>query len=141
MQRTFIAIIALVLVGGGIYYMTQSSGSAAPQEAVIPTPSDTTTQGEAMGAQPTGTSTTAAPASGLTAADVAKHASQSDCWTIVSGKVYDVTSVIASHPGGPERIIAVCGKDGTTAFQAMNRMAEGNAMKQMASLYKGDLTQ
>jgi cytochrome b involved in lipid metabolism len=94
-----------------------------------------------MGAQPASTSTVPVPATGITAADVAKHASEADCWTIISGKVYDVTSVIPSHPGGPDRIIAVCGKDGTSAFDTMNGRAQGNAMKQLASLLKGDLTQ
>mgnify|MGYP003404713658 CR=1 FL=1 len=34
----------------------------------------------------------------------------------VSGFVYDVTDWIPQHPGGPERIIPLCGTDATTAF-------------------------
>lgn len=47
--------------------------------------------------------------------DVAKHATSTDCWMIISNKVYDVTSYIPNHPGG-DRITAGCGKDATTIF-------------------------
>jgi len=35
-----------------------------------------------------------------TAAEVATHASATDCWVIVRGGVYDVTSFVPKHPGG-----------------------------------------
>jgi cytochrome b involved in lipid metabolism len=47
---------------------------------------------------------------------VATHSTQSDCWIIVSGKVYSVSSYIAMHPGGRSAIITMCGKDATAAF-------------------------
>lgn len=31
--------------------------------------------------------------------DVAKHASKEDCWTILHGKVYDITQYAKIHPG------------------------------------------
>lgn len=52
----------------------------------------------------------------LSATEVANHNSEKDCWSIVKGNVYDLTSYIRSHPGGPNRIISICGKDGTQAF-------------------------
>ena len=43
------------------------------------------------------------------------HNKSSDCWTIISENVYDISSYINVHPGGP--IIAeACGKDGTQLF-------------------------
>ncbi len=48
--------------------------------------------------------------------EVAKHNSVSDCWTAISGDVYNLTSFISQHPGGPQAIISICGQDGTTAF-------------------------
>jgi hypothetical protein len=50
-----------------------------------------------------------------TITEVATHNSATDCWTIVSGNVYDITSYIPRHPGG-EEILQACGTDGTTLF-------------------------
>jgi cytochrome b involved in lipid metabolism len=57
-----------------------------------------------------------APTGGISEVDVTKHSTQSDCWIIVSGKVYSVSSYIAMHPGGRSAIITMCGKDATAAF-------------------------
>lgn len=48
--------------------------------------------------------------------DVAKHNSRQSCWTVIKGDVYDLTSWINKHPGGEEKILRICGKDGTEAF-------------------------
>ncbi len=56
----------------------------------------------------------------LTPAEIAQHGSSGSCWVIISGKVYDLTSYIGIHPGGPGEIIPYCGKDGTTAFATKN---------------------
>lgn len=53
----------------------------------------------------------------FTIEEVARHNSRSDCWIIISGDVYDVTSFIGAHPGGPDILSAQCGKDATTAFE------------------------
>jgi hypothetical protein len=59
-------------------------------------------------AEPTGTTLTASLAAG--------HSSESDCWIIVSGKVYAVSPYISMHPGGRSTIVNQCGKDATQAF-------------------------
>jgi len=59
--------------------------------------------------------TTTAVAS-FTLADVTKHNSGTDCWSIVNGTVYDLTSWIAKHPGGADAIKAMCGIDGTAMY-------------------------
>ena len=43
--------------------------------------------------------------------EVAKHAAEDDCWITVHGKVYDVTKFLDDHPGGPEIITDLAGKD------------------------------
>jgi cytochrome b involved in lipid metabolism len=55
-------------------------------------------------------------ATSYTLAQVAQHANAQSCWTAINGGVYDVTSWINEHPGGPERILNICGTDGSTAF-------------------------
>lgn len=49
--------------------------------------------------------------------DVAKHAVESDCWSVVNGQVYDLTSWVSRHPGGSRSIIGMCGKDASAAFE------------------------
>lgn len=51
----------------------------------------------------------------ITKTEVAKHASENDCWTIINGSVYDITSYIPRHPGG-KNILSACGTDGTNLF-------------------------
>lgn len=43
-----------------------------------------------------------------TAAEVARHASETDAWVVIKGEVYDVTAFQQEHPGG---------KKGTWPFQ------------------------
>jgi cytochrome b involved in lipid metabolism len=63
-----------------------------------------------------GTGTTAA----LTSAEVQKHASATDCWSVIKGEVYDLTSYVKDHPGGANLIKAICGKDGSTSFASQH---------------------
>jgi 4-hydroxysphinganine ceramide fatty acyl 2-hydroxylase len=47
----------------------------------------------------------------FTAAEVAKHNSESSCYVVLGQNVYDVTDFLADHPGGPELILEYGGKD------------------------------
>lgn len=67
----------------------------------------------------TNTNTNSTTVSGtvtLNTVEISKHNSASDCWLIISNKVYDVTKYLNSHPGSPSTIISYCGKDGTQGF-------------------------
>lgn len=63
--------------------------------------------------------TTQAATTYYTAAQVAQHNTSSDCWLIVSGSVYNVTSFIPIHPGG-NAIVPYCGTDATSIFDAIH---------------------
>jgi cytochrome b involved in lipid metabolism len=68
---------------------------------------------------PAPSGTTSGTASGklvLSTQEVAKHSSASDCWSVVNGNVYNLTSYIQSHPGGQSVLKNICGKDGSAAF-------------------------
>lgn len=51
----------------------------------------------------------------FTTEEVASHDTNQDCWTIISGDVYNLTDYINRHPGGSE-ILRACGADATTLF-------------------------
>lgn len=76
--------------------------------------------------------------------EVERHASQESCWVIINQKVYDVTGLIARHPGGSEAIIKNCGKDGTQDFETKGQNPpmphSAGAESMLQSYYIGDLT-
>jgi 4-hydroxysphinganine ceramide fatty acyl 2-hydroxylase len=47
----------------------------------------------------------------FTEEDVSKHNTSSSCWITRAGKIYDVTSFLADHPGGDDLIVKYAGKD------------------------------
>lgn len=59
----------------------------------------------------------AASQTSYTLAQVAAHATAADCWMVIHGAVYDVTTFIPDHEGGDE-ILRGCGKDATSLFEA-----------------------
>lgn len=146
MNNTYIvAIIILLGLGGYWMYTGQSAAPTTVTEGPTisaPMPAAPTTENPAPAPATQTPETSAQPApTGITMAEVAKHSTEKDCWTVVSGKVYDVTSVVNTHPAGPKAILASCGKDGTQGFQRMDSRAQAGAMQQMATLFKGDLVQ
>ena len=52
-----------------------------------------------------------------TEAEVAAHNRGDDCWVVVRGVVYDLTSFLAHHPGGPMLILPLAGEDATAPFE------------------------
>ena len=69
---------------------------------------------------------------------VAAANSQSKCWTVISGNVYDLTAWVSKHPGGQENILSICGIDGTSAFEGQHG-GQGRPAKILASYKIGTL--
>ncbi len=87
-------LLLLVLIGFGVWMMISRQNNQS-QEA----PQDTTVEQKKT----------------FTIDEVASHNSKTDCWTVVSGQVYELTDFINRHPGGDE-ILRACGTDATTLF-------------------------
>ena len=93
-------------VGQSVPVTTISTVAATPVPTAVPTATPVPATAVPVSQQLT-----------LTTAQIATHNSLSNCWMIVSGKVYDVTRYITQHPGGASAITNLCGQDGTSGFQ------------------------
>lgn len=100
--------IVLAVAAAGLTVVVGHSGATAVWEGRM--------GATATDAAPAPTSSVAATATGPTMAEVANHSTAGDCWSVVQGNVYDLTTWIQQHPGGPDVIKAMCGVDATKAF-------------------------
>ncbi|CAF3334669.1 unnamed protein product [Rotaria sp. Silwood1] len=53
----------------------------------------------------------------VTEEELAKHNKKTDCWTAISGHVYNITPYLDYHPGGADEIMKGAGIDSTALFQ------------------------
>lgn len=91
---------AIVLATVSPSYAASSGGGSAPAPAPAPTATPINLP--------------------LTLDEVKKHNSATDCWSIIDGNVYNLTNWVYSHPGGSDRITAICGKDGSASFSGQH---------------------
>ncbi len=70
--------------------------------------------------------------------EVQAHDSETDCYAVVDGSVYDLTAFIANHPGGEGAIKNLCGIDGTEEFAKIHGDSE-KAKAALANLEIGTL--
>ncbi|MCC7289087.1 cytochrome b5 domain-containing protein [bacterium] len=141
--------------GGGTDTNTPGSGGSGGRGSATPKPSSSTTTppssgGGASTPKPTGNSTpqptpaptptpTPAPAcsagGSCTAAQVATHNTQGNCWVIYGSKVYNVTGYVGQHPPGPSYFnSSVCGKD-VSSFLGGSSSVNGNRHRHSNSAY------
>lgn len=73
-----------------------------------------------------------------TSTDVALHATEDSCRSIVRGQVYDFTPRVSQHPWGSGKILAICGKDATPIFEKVHGGKEKPEMK-LEDFYIGDI--
>ncbi|CRG87924.1 Cytochrome b2, mitochondrial [Talaromyces islandicus] len=72
------------------------------------------------GIHPTANSTMAGISKVFTTVEVAQHNEVNSCWVVLHGKVYDVTNLLASHPGGAQAILRFGGRDATEDFDLIH---------------------
>lgn len=88
---SIIVILLVVAIGAGVWILLGNRQSQTP-------PQNTLEQAKTF-----------------TISEVALHDSKEDCWTVISGSVYDLTGFVNRHPGGDE-ILRACGADATVLF-------------------------
>ena len=128
------ASIALTVVVG-------HSGATAVWSGTSAAPAATSTASASPTTQPSATSSASASANQqqtYTLKQVQQHNSASDCWAAINGGVYDLTSWISQHPGGPERIIPLCGTDASAAFNAQHS-GQSKPESTLTQFYLGEL--
>lgn len=122
-----IGIIIIAGVGGFVYLQNNDARDAAPVENTIG--GDETRDEDATNS-----------AQAYTMTQVAAHDDASSCWTVINGKVYDLTDWITKHPGGQQAITQLCGADGSALFNGQH----GGAPQQeavLASFQIGELAE
>ena len=70
---------------------------------------------------------------------VARHHRKSDGWIIIGGLVFDVTSFVERHPGGPGIIRGYLGRDATKPFSLVSAHHTPSVRRMLRSLLIGRL--
>ena len=64
----------------------------------------------------------------ISAEEVATHNTAEDCWTVLRGKVDNLTPYVNFHPGGDKILKAVLGRDCTKLFDKYHKWVNGEYM-------------
>lgn len=105
--------LALMVAAGAMLAACSGQPTTTTDAAATPTTTESAPTTSATDSLASAATTTG---SAYTLDDVAKHATQDDCWTAIDGVVYDLTKFVSAHPGGDDKIIGLCGRDGTDDF-------------------------
>ena len=126
----FLVVVTTILTAGLVFYQSSKSGSGGVAQSTFK--------------QFTGPVT-------LNMQELSKHNNSSDCWMLISGKVYNITSFFGSHPGGDNTMTPTCGTDATDAYLTKDpyatsvnggrRTHSSNAISLLANYYLGDINQ
>lgn len=127
-SKALITVISIVAIGGAFFVLSKDKSSNID---TVNTADNTNTV-----------------LASYTSQDVSAHKTKSDCWTIINGSVYDITSYVQGHPGG-DNILSACGVDATEYFNGDKKGQEGEAndhsndskaKNQLTKLKIGELT-
>lgn len=134
MKKIIISIVILVLVIVGAVYMNKNDKKASVKEDA----SSLTNTNESVASTTKTTINISSTTKTFTLDEVKKHNKDGDCWTTISGKVYDLTTWPENHPGGDKAILRLCGIDGTNAYNKAHGGQEKPEMV-LGGFYIGDL--
>ncbi|XP_076626407.1 cytochrome b5 isoform X2 [Colletes latitarsis] len=63
-----------------------------------------------------------------TTAEVAEHRDINSLWIIINNSVYDLTTFLNKHPGGPTILVDQAGRDSTEAFEDIGHSSDARLM-------------
>jgi cytochrome b involved in lipid metabolism len=128
----FWAVVVAILVASLVYYQGNKKTNSYISSVKSPVPTSTGT----VNGNPAASSTLI-----LNMVEISKHNSINDCWLLINNKVYDVTSFVSSHPGGPDTIALHCGQEATQAYNTkdIGRPHSNQATNMLQNYYVGDL--
>jgi cytochrome b involved in lipid metabolism len=142
-------VVAIIVLGGALYYLNKNKSTqnventplqAVPgevNEQIVTSSEETSTKVETL----TETESPSEPEEKYyTMEEVQKHNSRESCWTVIRGDVYDLTAWIDKHPGGADKVLNLCGKDGTQSFERKHG-GEENPEKALEQFEIGKLKQ
>lgn len=122
----FGAVIIILVLAAGSYFLMSAR------------PSETMSQSDSIISQAPVVTATSTSSKTYSLADVSSHKDATSCWTAIDSKVYDLTEWINQHPGGSEKILQICGIDGSSAFNNQHG-GESRPANELESYYIGDL--
>jgi cytochrome b involved in lipid metabolism len=96
--------------------MLSLAGCGKAQPAAAPTDANQTAANQTQ----TPPATSSPQGNTYTMAQVQAANSASKCWAVIDNNVYDLTRWINQHPGGPDKILGICGTNATAAFRAQH---------------------
>lgn len=131
MKFTCVKKGAKLIWGKGVAVKARPTASASAAASAAPA-------APAMSATPAPSKSAAPVAAGYTMERVKANGTSANCWTVISGNVYDLTNWIGSHPGGSGAISSLCGTDGTAAYNGMHGN-QGKPQSRLAGYLLGPL--
>ncbi|KAK4357981.1 hypothetical protein RND71_023591 [Anisodus tanguticus] len=73
----------------------------------------------------------------FTMEETSQHNTKDDCWVVIDGKVYDVSSYLDEHPGGDDILLGATGKDATDEFEDAGHSKDAREL--MEKFFIGEL--
>jgi cytochrome b involved in lipid metabolism len=96
------------------------SEDSSDDKGYIPAPSSSTALNPSATIDPP-TDSSKCPVQYYSLDTVTLHDTRDDCWYVLYGNVYDLTSYVDKHPGGARRVFNHCGSDATWPYQNENK--------------------